>query len=81
MKPLRPTTLQIPPGSPIVASGREAYARALEAAEREYREAQAALQRDDSDAARARYAKALADYDHLQGMFPFVAAGAGDVQA
>lgn len=80
-KPFRPSTLQVPIGSSAPASTREVYAEALKVAEREYREAQAALEHDDSDAARARYAQALAKYDRLQGMFPFVAAGAGDVQA
>jgi len=44
----------------------------------EFRTAQKAFERDDSNEARARYAKALADYDALQGMFPFIAAGLGD---
>lgn len=57
---------------------REVYAEALKAAELEYRTAQAAL--DDSDAARARYARALAECDKLQAQFPFVASGAGDVE-
>ena len=33
---------------------------------------------DGTDASKARYAKALATYDSLQGAFPWVAAGAGD---
>lgn len=53
---------------------RETYAEALKAAEREYRDAQAS-----GDP--ARYARALAEYDALQGAFPFVAAGLGDVEA
>ena len=60
---------------------KETYAEALACAEREYREAQQALARDDSDAARARYATALFDYDQIQAMFPFLAAGLGDAQA
>lgn len=57
---------------------REVYAEALKAAELELRTAQAEFARDDSDANRDRYAQALFDYDRLQGMFPFVAVGAGE---
>lgn len=71
----------MPAGSATVASSREAYAEALRSAELELRAAQGALRVDDSNSNRARYAAALANYDQLQGMFPFVAAGAGDVQA
>jgi hypothetical protein len=56
----------------------EVYADALKSAEIELRQAQAALQVDDSDTTRARYARAVASHDELQGMFPFVAAGLGD---
>lgn len=80
-RPFRPTTLQLPPGNPAPRSSREAYAEALREAELEYRNAQAALELDDFDTARARYAAALAHYDTLQGMFPLVAAGVADVQA
>lgn len=59
---------------------RETYAEALKAAELEYRTAQAALTGGD-EAARARYARALAEYDKLQAQFPFVAAGAADAEA
>jgi hypothetical protein len=59
---------------------REAYAETLNLAEREYRDAQTALGPDDSDATRALYARALAEYDKLQAVFPFVAAGSGDVE-
>ena len=60
---------------------RETYAEFLKGVEREYRIAQATVAAHDSDANRARYAKAMRDYDALKGMFPFVAAGLGDVQA
>ena len=58
-----------------------AYAEALREAEAEYRTAQEALQGDDSDATRARYAEALARYDWLQGAFPLIAAGMADFEA
>ena len=61
---------------PTPRTHRETYAEALKAAELEFRTAQAAL--DGSSESHARYAKALAEYDALQGAFPFVAAGAGD---
>lgn len=60
---------------------KETFAEKMMLAHRELVHAQRAVQTDDSDENRARYAKALYDYDQLQGMFPFVAAGAGDVQA
>ncbi len=78
-KPL-PLRLQSPIGSPLPRTLREAYAEALRAAEVEFRGAQDALRADDSNEARARYARALAEYDKLQGQFPFIAAGAGDVE-
>ncbi len=79
MKPL-PPRLQVPAGGPLPRTLREVYAEALKAAEFEYRMAQSELDLDDSNAARARYARALAEYDKLQAQFPFVAAGAGDVE-
>ena len=78
-KPL-PPRLQSPIGGPLPTTLREAYAEALKMAEVEYRAAQAAFTADDSDTARARYARALAEYDKLQAQFPFIAAGAGDVE-
>lgn len=74
-----PPRLQHPIGA-MPTTLRAAYAEALKAAELEYRTAQTALHTDDSDAARARYALALAEYDRLQAQFPFVAAGSGDVE-
>lgn len=59
---------------------REVYAAALMDVERDLRSAQAALHREGSNANRFRYAQVLARYDRLQGMFPFVAAGAADEQ-
>lgn len=59
----------------------EIYAAALMEAERGLRNAQTALSSDDSNESRARYAKALYDYDQLQCVFPFIAAGlAGDAE-
>ena len=76
-----PGIFQPPTGAELPKSLRETYAEALKAAERELREAQGALSVDDGDDARARYARALMNYDVLQGSFPFVAAGACDAQA
>ncbi len=75
-----PPRLQGVAGGPLPRTLRETYAEALKSAELEYRAAQAALGGDDSDQARARYARALAEYDKLQAQFPFIAAGAGDVE-
>jgi hypothetical protein len=72
----RPRALQVSADWPTPRTHRETYAEALKAAELEFRTAQAGL--DGTDASKARYAKALATYDSLQGAFPFVAAGAGD---
>lgn len=77
--PLPP--LQFPPGAQLPRTLRETYAQALLAAETTYRETQAALARDDSNQNRARYARALYEYDRLQATFPFIAAGRGDAQA
>jgi hypothetical protein len=66
---------------PLPRTLKETYAEALMHAEREYRAAQEAVKADDSNENRARYARALCGYDLLQGMFPFVAAGAGDAEA
>lgn len=74
----RPPLWQPPAGWPLPKTNREAFADALGEAEREFRAAQAALAQDDSNENRARYARALAYYDELQGTFPFVAAGFGD---
>ncbi len=71
-KPL-PPRLQTTASHPLPLTLREAYAEALKAAELEFRTAQTA-----GDP--ARYARALAEYDKLQGQFPFVASGAGDVE-
>ncbi len=60
---------------------REAYAESLKAAELEYRTAQMALHTDDSDAARARYARALAVYETIQAQLPLILAGSGDGDA
>ena len=57
---------------------RRALAETLKEAELNYRQAQAALATDSSELARARYARALAEYDKLQGMFQLVAAGPGE---
>jgi hypothetical protein len=74
--------LQLPPGwHALPRAHREVYAAALMAAEKQLRDAQAQLRADDSRENRAHYARALANYDLLQGMFPFVAAGAADAQA
>ncbi len=75
-----PPRLQTTAAQQLPRTRREIYAEALKAAELEYRTAQDALKTDDSNEARARYARALAEYDKLQGQFPFVAAGAGDVE-
>ena len=75
-----PPRLQPAAGSELPKTLREAYAETLRAAEVEYREAQAALAKDDSNEARARYARALAEYDKLSAQFPFIAAGAGDTE-
>jgi hypothetical protein len=40
-------------------------------AEREYRAAQAVVGKDDSNENRARYARALYEYQQLQRMLPF----------
>lgn len=72
MKPL-PQRLQSPLAERLPSTRQQAYAEALKAAELEFRTAQTA-----GDP--ARYARALAEYDKLQAMFPFVAAGAGDEQ-
>ena len=68
------------PEARVALTLREVYAAALMSAEHEYREAQSTQAKDDSDPARARYARALAEYDKLQGQFPFVAAGLGDAE-
>ncbi|MEN9796429.1 MAG: hypothetical protein RL653_125 [Pseudomonadota bacterium] len=60
----RPPLFQLPAGWPLPKISREAFADALA--------------RNDSNENRARYARALAFYDELQGAFPFVAAGLGD---
>lgn len=69
---------QYPAGTVAPSTRKAAYAEALKDAELEFRTAQRALNTDDSNEARARYAKALAHYDALQGMFPFIASGLGD---
>lgn len=51
---------------------KEALAAAMLGAERELRLAQAALARDDSNAARARYAKARAECQRLEAALPMV---------
>lgn len=79
MKPL-PPRLQVPIGSPLPSTLKASYAETLRRAELEYRLAQIALRGDDSSEARARYAMALANLDKLSAQFPFVAAGAGDVE-
>lgn len=76
-----PTPLQAEAGGPLPRTLRETYAEALKKLERELRDSQAALASDDSEANRARYARALFEFDQVAGMFPFVAAGAGDAQA
>jgi hypothetical protein len=66
-----------PPSQPILdlsaerRSPKESYAEALKLAEREYREAQAAVGKDDSNENRARYARALYEYQQLERMLPF----------
>jgi len=60
------------------SNARRVLAETLRLAELNYRQAQAALKTDRSEHARARYARALADYDKLQGMFQLVAAGGRD---
>lgn len=77
MKPL-PPRLQGTADMSLPHTLREAYAEVLKAAELEYRTAQAALATDGSDDARARYARALAEFDKLQAQFPLVPRGAGD---
>jgi len=59
----------------------ELHADLVAAARRELDAAKAALDLDTSRAAEERYALALGQLDRIQGLFPFVAAGAGDVQA
>lgn len=76
-----PLPKQVSPGQDVPRLLRETYAEALLQAERAFRESQAVLAADDSDENRARYARALYNYDQLQGMFPFVAAGRGDAEA
>ena len=76
-----PPPPQFPRGAKLPRTLKETYAEALRAAETTFRETQAALARDDSNENRARYAKALYDYDGLQAAFPFIAAGSGDAQA
>jgi DNA-binding helix-hairpin-helix protein with protein kinase domain len=56
------------------SSTRRALAETLKRAELNYRQAQMALRTDRSEKARARYARALADYDRLQGTFQLTAA-------
>ncbi len=73
-----PLTFEAPIGGLLPRTLREVYAEALKAAELEYRTAQLAL--DGTDAAQQRYTRALVEYDKLQGQFPFVAAGQGDVE-
>jgi len=73
-----PPPFQTPMTAELPKTRREIYAESLRLDEREFRDAQKALEGDDSNESRARYAKALADYDALQGMFPFIAAGLGD---
>lgn len=73
--------LQAPRGGQLPQTNKETYAEALKLAQRELHEAKAALQAGDCDATRARYARALYDFDRLQAMFPFVLAGGTDVQA
>ena len=68
---------QAPTGGELPRTLRETYAEALKDAEREHRAAQAAMLAYEPGA-QERYARPLYDYDRLQGMFPFVAAGAGD---
>ena len=80
-RPLPPRLQGLVCGGALPGTLREVYADALKAAELEYRTAQAALAESSDDAARSRYARALADYDKLQSQFPFVAAGSGDVDA
>lgn len=75
-----PLRLKAPAWFPLPKTLRAAFAEALRAAEVEYREAQAALFRDDSNEARARYARVLAEHDKLSALFPFVADGAGDTE-
>lgn len=78
MKPIPP--FQPPAGGELPRTHREVYAEALKAAELELRAAQAAVRANDSNENRARYARALAENDKLAAQFPFVAAGAGDVE-
>lgn len=77
-KPIPP--FQAPAGGQLPRTHREVYAEALKAAELELRAAQAAVGTDDSNENRARYARALAENDKLSAQFPFIAAGAGDVE-
>ena len=75
---MKPKSFQGAPGGPLPQLHREALAEKLRLAEIEFRASQRAFETDDSNESRARYAKALAHYDELQGMFPFVMAGMAD---
>jgi hypothetical protein len=71
--------LQRPSGAArLPRTVKEIYAEALKRVERELREAQEAVQRDDSEANQTRYCKALFEFDRLQATFPFLAAGFTD---
>lgn len=69
---------QVPVGAPLPRTYREMFAEKMKAAEVELRAAQAAVAADGSNENRARYADALAAQNEVEGMFPFIAAGAGD---
>lgn len=70
-----PKTLDVdqPPRRPS-----HVFAATLRILELELQEARQALSQDESAESARRYMRALARYDSLQGMFPFVAAGAAD---
>jgi hypothetical protein len=74
-----PPQLHSPFAAPIPRIIREAHADALKVATREFLTAQAALADDDSEAARARHARALGEYERLRAQLAFIAAGARDV--
>lgn len=71
---------QPPVGWPLPTTAREEYQRAVEAARAEMLAARAALQAQETEETGRRYAYAVAWFDRVQALFPFVGAGFADTK-
>ena len=72
MRRLR-SPLQLPESHALPAVFAELFAEALRRAEHEYSESLRAMIHDETDATRARHARALADYAALEAAIAFAA--------